>query len=57
MGYFESLKAYRIYFLGFKKIEISRDVTFAKTHLTKNLERDLLKNLKNQKHLEFMIQP
>ena len=28
MGYFESLKAYRIYFLGYKKIEISRDVTF-----------------------------
>ena len=28
MGYSESLKAYRIYFLGFKKIDISRDVTF-----------------------------
>ena len=28
MGYFESSKAYRIYFPGFKKIEISRDVTF-----------------------------
>ena len=28
MGYFESLKAYRIYFPGFKKIDISRDVTF-----------------------------
>ena len=26
--YFESLKAYRIYFAGFKKIDISRDVTF-----------------------------
>ena len=26
--YYESLKAYRIYFPGFKKIEISRDVTF-----------------------------
>ena len=28
MGYYESLKAYRIYFLGFKKIDISRNVTF-----------------------------
>ena len=28
MGYSESSKAYRIYFLGFKKINISRDVTF-----------------------------
>ena len=28
MGYFESSKAYKIYFPGCKKIEISRDVTF-----------------------------
>ena len=28
VGYSESSKAYRIYFLRFKKIEISRDVTF-----------------------------
>ena len=28
VGYSESSKAYRIYFLGFKKIIISRDVTF-----------------------------
>ena len=28
MGYSESSKAYRIYFLGFKKIDISKDVTF-----------------------------
>ena len=28
VGYIESLKAYRIYFLGFKKININRDVTF-----------------------------
>ena len=27
MGYSESSKAYKIYFLGFKKIDISRDVT------------------------------
>ena len=30
MGYSEILKAYRIYFLGFKKIDISKDVTFDK---------------------------
>ena len=28
MGYYNSSKAYRIYFPGFKKIDISRDVTF-----------------------------
>ena len=28
VGYFESSKVYRIYFLGFKNINISRDVTF-----------------------------
>ena len=28
MGYSQSSKAYRIYFPGYKKIEISRDVTF-----------------------------
>ena len=30
MGYSESSKAYRIYFPGFKKIDIRRDVTFDK---------------------------
>ena len=28
VGYSEISKAYRIYFLGFKKIDISRNVTF-----------------------------
>ena len=28
MGYSESSKAYKIYFLGFKKIDIRKDVTF-----------------------------
>ena len=28
MGYSNSSKAYRIYFLGYKKIYISKDVTF-----------------------------
>ena len=30
MGYSESSKDYRIYFPGFKKINISRDITFDK---------------------------
>ena len=30
MGYSESSKAYIIYFPGFKKIDISRDITFDK---------------------------
>ena len=30
VGYSERQKAYKIYFLGFKKIDISRDVTFDK---------------------------
>ena len=28
VGYYESSKAYRIYFPGYNKIDISRDVTF-----------------------------
>ena len=28
MGYSESSKAYRIYFPGYKKVDITRDVTF-----------------------------
>ena len=28
LGYSDSSKAYRIYFLGYKKIDISSDVTF-----------------------------
>ena len=28
LGYSDISKAYRIYFLGFKKIDISRDITF-----------------------------
>ena len=57
MGYSESLKAYRIYFPRFKKIDISMDVTFDEDQLTTNLERGLLKNLRKLKHLEFMTQP
>ena len=35
VGYFESSKAYRIYFLGYKNIDISRDVTFDEDNLQK----------------------
>ena len=54
VGYSESSKSYRIYFPGFKKIDISRDVTFDEdSEPTSNPER----NLKKQKLPEFMIQP
>ena len=56
VGYSEISKAYRIYFPGFKNIDISRDIKFD-LELTINPERDLLKILKNQKHAEFMTQP
>ena len=57
VGYSKSLKAYIIYFPGFKKIDISRDVTFDEDSAYNNPERDLLKFLKNRKHPKFMIQP
>ena len=50
VGYSESSKSYRIYFLGFKKINISRDVTFDKDSKT-GRKRDLLKNLKKQESM------
>ena len=46
MGYSESLKAYRIYFPGFKKIDISRDVTFDEDLSYIKSKKNLLKNLK-----------
>ena len=49
VGYSESSKSYKIYFLGFKKIDIGRDVTF---------DEDIAyKKSRKQKHPEFMIQP
>ena len=57
VGYSESSKAYRIYFLGFKKINISRHVTFDEdTTYNKSIKKPT-KNLKKQKYPEFMIQP
>ena len=52
-GYSKSPKSYRIYFPGFKKINISRDVTFDEDSDYKNPERDQLKTLKKQKYPEF----
>ena len=43
MGYSESLKAYRIYFPGYKNIDISRDVTF---------DEDLAYNKSRKRHVE-----
>ena len=39
VGYSESSKAYRIYFPGFKKIDISRDVTFDNSAYNKSRKR------------------
>ena len=59
VGYFESSKAYRMYFLGYKKIDISRDVTFDEDTAYNKSRKRPLKNLKkqNQKYPEFMTQP
>ena len=43
VGYFESSKAYRIYFPEFKKIDISRDVTF---------DEDSAYNKSRKRHVE-----
>ena len=43
MGYSESSKAYRIYFPGFKKIDISRDMTF---------DEDSYYNKSRKRHVE-----
>ena len=44
------MKAYIIYFLGFKKIDISRDVTFDEDSAYNKSRKDLLQNLKEQKY-------
>ena len=48
VGYSEISKAYRIYFPGYKKIDISRDVTF---------DEDIAYKKQKQKYTKFMIQP
>ena len=57
VGYSESSKAYRIYFPGYKNIDITRDVTFDEDTAYNKSRKRLLKILKKQKHPEFMIQP
>ena len=60
MGYSKNSKGYRIYFPGYKKIDITSDVTFdedlAYNKCRKLLENYLLKTLKNQKFLGSKIQ-
>ena len=41
VGYSESSKDYRIYFLGFKKIDINRDVTFDEESAYKSRKRPI----------------
>ena len=57
VGYSESLKAYKIYFPGFKKIDISRDVTFDEDTTYNKSKKKPAEELKKQKHPESMIQP
>ena len=56
VGYSEKLKAYKIYFPAYKKIDISKDVTFEEDSTYNNPENYLLKTLKNQKYPGFEIQ-
>ena len=46
MGYSESSKAYRVYFSGFKKIDISRDVTFDEDSAYKKSKKRLVEEPK-----------
>ena len=57
VGYSESSKAYRIYFLGYKKIDISKDVTFDED-TTYNKSRKRPAEVPEEAEApEFMIQP
>ena len=44
MGYSESLKAYRIYLLGFNKIVISKDITFDEDSTYKKSRKRLVED-------------
>ena len=57
VGYSESSKAYRIYFPGFKKIDIGSDMNFDEDSAYNKSERHMLKTLKKQKYPKFMTQP
>ena len=50
-------KAYRIYFPGFKKIDISRDVTFDEDLAYIKSRKRPVEEPEEQKHTEFIIQP
>ena len=56
MGYSESPKAYIIYFLGFKKIDISRDITFNKYSTYNKSKKRPVEDSEETEVLEFKIQ-
>ena len=56
MGYSESSKAYRIYFPGFKKINISRDVTFDEDLAYNKSKKRLVEDSEEIEVPEFKIQ-
>ena len=49
IGYSDTSKSYRIYFPGFKKIDISRDVTFDKDTTYKKSRKIPIKELEEAK--------
>ena len=57
VGYSESSKAYRIYFPGFKKIIISRDVTFDEDSAYNKSRKRPTKEPEEIVYPEFMTQP
>ena len=56
MGYSESSKAYRIYFPGFKKINISIDVTFDEDSAYNKSRKRPVEDSQKQKYPKFKIQ-
>ena len=57
MGYSESSKAYRIYFPAYKKIDISRDVTFDEDTAYNKSRKKPTEAYEEEKHPGFMTQP
>ena len=57
VGYSESLKAYRIYFLGYKKIDINRDVTFDEESAYNKSKKRPAKEPEEIEAPKFMTQP
>ena len=57
MGYSESSEAYRIYFPGFKKIDINRDVTFDEDTTYNKSKKRPTEEPKESEAPRIMIQP